>query len=264
MNKPVIGITANLLITEGPGFPGLRRVYINEDYVRAVTGAGGIPVLLPPVGSPGDATRLVEGLDGLLVSGGADVHPQTYGEEPHPLLEQTFPDRDASDQWYLEAASASHLPILAICRGFQILNILKGGSLFQDLSLRPQTVPVQHRQPSADRRAPGHSVTLEPGSRLHRLWGGTLPVNTFHHQGVKVPGTGLKAVGWSPDGLLEAQEGAGPDYLVAVQWHPEMLASDGDPRAQLLFRDFVNEAHAQGDTRGPIQVDATTGSTKGG
>lgn len=248
MSKPVIGITANILVTEGPGFPGLRRVYINEDYLVSLRQAGALPVLLPPVADAADAARLVEGIDGLLVSGGADVHPQTYGEEPHPLLEQTFPDRDASDWHFLRAALAQGLPVLGICRGLQVLNVFQGGSLHQDLSLAGLEPPLQHRQPQTDRRAPGHSVTLKPGSRLHGLWGDRLAVNTFHHQGIRVGGKGLDAVGWAADGLVEALEGTGPGYLVAVQWHPEMLAADGDPRARLLFEDFVREIK-QGETQ---------------
>jgi putative glutamine amidotransferase len=248
MAKPVIGITANLLVTEGPGFPGLRRVYINEDYVVSLRRAGALPVLLPPVADASDAQALIEGLDGLLVAGGADLHPQTYGEEPHPLLEQTFPDRDASDALLLGAGLAGGLPVLGICRGLQALNVFRGGALYQDLSLSGAQPPVQHRQPATDRRAPGHSVTLKPGSRLHGLWGGTLPVNTFHHQGIRVLGEGLEAVGWSVDGLIEAVEGPGPAYLVAVQWHPEMLAADGDERARQLFADFVRETRGRTQT----------------
>jgi len=245
MNKPLIGITANILITHGPGFPGLRRVYINQDYLTAIQQGGGLPIILPPVTEEAEARRLLSGVEGLLVSGGADIHPQTYDEEPHPLLEQTFPDRDASDLLYLKVAQELHRPILGICRGFQILNVSRGGALFQDVSLRPSTLPVQHRQPDADRRAPGHSVSLQPGSRLHRLWGNKVAVNTFHHQGLRIEGEGLAAVGWAPDGLIEAQEGPGPDYVVAVQWHPEMLAADGDPHAQLLFDDFIKEIQSR-------------------
>jgi putative glutamine amidotransferase len=206
-------------------------------YPEQVAAAGGVPVLLPPL--PGAATA-VRRLDALVLSGGGDLDPAGYGAQPHPRTTRVQPGRDRAELDLLAAALAGGLPVLAICRGLQLLNVLRGGTLQQHL---PDTVGHNGHQ-----AAPGtfgtHPVRIAPGSRLAGLLGSPdaggelrLDVPTTHHQAIGQLGDGLAATAWAEDGTIEAVELAGRDeFLIAVQWHPE---AGTDPR---LFQALVQAA----------------------
>jgi putative glutamine amidotransferase len=192
-------------------------------YARAIEAAGGVPVLLPPT-APADvaARALVARLDGLVVSGGADVSPARYAEQPH---ERTTTWRDDRDEWELalvEAADQDHKPILGVCRGMQVMAVGAGGGLDQHL---PDTVGHEEHNPGGDRFG-STSVSVEEGSLLQRLVGGHLDVHCHHHQGVRTH-PGFRPVAWAGDGTLEAMERPGERFCLAVQWHPEMAADAG-------------------------------------
>jgi gamma-glutamyl-gamma-aminobutyrate hydrolase PuuD len=188
------------------------------NYIDQVTEAGGVPVLLPPV--PGVASALGR-LDGLILTGGGDVDPAGYGAPADPRTSRVQPDRDQAELELLAAALAEGLPVLGICRGMQVLNVARGGTLCQHL-----------RDEAGHRPAPGtfgsHRVRLAPRSRLASVLGPggkqglTLDVATAHHQGIDRLGDGLVPVAWAQDGLIEAVELAGPHpFALGVQWHPE-------------------------------------------
>ena len=203
-----------------------------SQYADAVQQAGGVPVLLPPI-DPAAAVAVVARLDGLVVSGGADVDPSTYGEEPHSRTAPWRADRDAWELALLEAADARGLPVLGICRGMQVMAVHAGGVLDQHV---PELVDHDRHNPGGD--AFGDiDVTTLPGSRLAALVGDRQSVSCHHHQGVRTH-PGFEAVAHAEDGTVEAMERSGERFLVAVQWHPETRADAG------LFRGLVSAASA--------------------
>ncbi len=214
---PVVAVTAPRRDVDGR-----ERVALNTAYVRALDRAGVVPMALPTMLAPDHAVAALDGgaVRGLVLTGGEDVEPARYGAAPHARLENTDPTRDAAELALIAAARARRLPILAICRGIQILNVALGGTLYQDLgSERPG--PVTHS--GDDSR---HAVRIEAGSLLERTLGTRrTTVNSRHHQAIRDLAPGLRAVAWSDDGLIEAAEpaDAGAPWTLAVQWHPEDL-----------------------------------------
>ena len=229
--KKIVGVTCGRLFSDGAP----RRNYANLAYSRAVAAAGALTVLLP-VGDPADAPDYLDRVDGLLLPGGIDLEPSHYGQEPHPRLGETDDGQDRFEIAIAREAWRRRMPIFAICRGIQLLNVALGGTLIQDL---PSDAPsdVDHRQKAARAEAT-HDIHVEPDSRLYRLAGERMAVNSFHHQAVDVVAPGLRVVGRSIDGVVEALECDAYPHLIAVQCHPEETAIC-DPVSQSLFRQFV-------------------------
>ena len=227
------------------GEPVQTELALGLDYVRAVEAAGGLPVVLPAL-DPARVEPLLENLAGICLSGGPDLEPAAYGGERHPQLGPTEPQVDR-----FELAAARHaleigMPVLAVCRGAQALNVACGGTLLQHL---PDAVgsAVEHRQHAAAARAT-HSVRIEPGTLLSRVVGGrTLRVNSFHHQAVDVLGSGLRVSARSVDGVVEAIEAPRQSFVLGVQWHAECLAAR--PRHAALFEGLVQAARARARRR---------------
>lgn len=192
-------------------------------YARSIEAAGGVPVLLPPTMPYAEAAiATVARLDGLVISGGADVSPSRYAQQPHEHTTAWRDDRDAWELALLDAADSVGLPLLGVCRGMQVMAVHAGGTLDQHV---PDLVDHERHNPGAD--AFGESaVSLAPESRLASLLGTSLTVHCHHHQSVRSH-PGFTAVAWSEDGLLEAMEAPGERLCVAVQWHPEMAADAG-------------------------------------
>jgi putative glutamine amidotransferase len=225
--KPLIGITTSelrpgeLRTLQRHGEPPNAEMALGMTYVRAIEAAGGIPMVVPPVGDR-DARRLLGRLDGLVLSGGPDLAPGAYGARPHVELGPTEPHLDRFEFAIAREAVRLGLPTLGICRGAQTLNVARGGTLHQHL---PDVVgdAIAHRQ-IEDGRTPTHPVAVGPRSRLAAVLGTTeLHVNSFHHQAVDRLGDGLCASAWAPDGTIEAIEDPGQPFLLAVQWHAETL-----------------------------------------
>lgn len=225
--SPVLGVTLGLDSSARPP----ARYRLNVAYVEALTAAGARPVLLPPAG---DGALALDGLDGVVLTGGGDVDPQLYGEEPHPLTEVER-GRDDFEIPLLQAAVERGLPVLAICRGLQVANVALGGTLVQHLEQE------EHRGDSVEgRREIRHPrVRLDPHSHLAELLGVTeIRTNSLHHQAVRELAPGLRATGWTDDGVIEALENA-DGSLLAVQCHPEELVAT-EPWASRLFAAFVD------------------------
>ncbi len=224
----------------GP-LPGLPRTNVSTDYVDAVLAAGGVPVMLPlfdPERYPIVDDQL-EGVDALVLTGGQDIDPSRYGQERRPECGESLPVRDAYDLRLLEAARSRGIPVLAICRGFQLVNVAGGGTLVQDLPTdRPSE--VAHWQSGAPDQ-PTHTVSVTPGGLLAQAVGEVdLAVVSYHHQGVDQLGRGLVVEATAPDGLVEAVR-AEQGWLLAVQWHPEM-SHRHDRRGLALFELLVSAA----------------------
>ena len=224
---PAVAVTAPRRLVEGR-----ERVTLNTAYVRALAGAGLVPLAVPTMLAADRAGAALAAVRGLVLTGGEDVAPARYGAAPHPRLGDVDPVRDAAELALIAAARARGLPILAICRGIQILNVALGGTLYQDLdSERPG--PVPHNDETGR-----HPVHVEAGSLLERTLGTrSASVNSRHHQAIRDLAPGLKAVAWADDGIIEGAEPSDTKepWMVAVQWHPEDLTEralfDGFARA---------------------------------
>ena len=218
-----------------------ERSHLNATYVRAVQQGGGVPVLLPPHLGEEALAALWERIDGLLLTGGGDVDPARFGQERHPTVYDVAPLRDDLELTVTRRALEEDRPVLAICRGIQVLNVALGGTLVQDLpSERPG--PIVHSQ-TAPRHEPTHAVkVLGEGSRLGEVLGALeVQVNSMHHQAIDRLGGGLREVAWAPDGVIEGVEMPGPGFVRGGQWHPEELVGH-DPAARSLFAAVVEAA----------------------
>ncbi len=223
---------------------GAERTGLNAAYIRAVTAAGGVPLVLSPLMGPSLAARALDGVDGLVLSGGEDVDPAWYETDPHPKLNPPSRERDLFELALFAAARQRELPVLGICRGIQLVNVALGGTLFQDLpSERPG--PVDH-DPGGARTDRTHQVRLQPDSLAAGALGATtVRVNSFHHQAIRDLAPKLIASGWSEDGLIEAVEGSeGQPWLLAVQWHPEEMHADIGGADLGLFKALVGAGSA--------------------
>jgi putative glutamine amidotransferase len=235
MSRPLIGITARHVNTS----EGLPAVRILRAYVTAIVEAGGAPILIPPE-LPEDGWRvLLDRLDGVLFSGGADIGLDHFDGQPHPSVEEE-PVRDALELPLLRAAVEADKPLLGICRGFQVMNIALGGTLYTHI-LDQLPNALQHDWGDKPRDTLAHSIHVEEGTRLVDILGAPmLQVNSLHHQGIKDMAPSLKATAYSPDGLIEGIELPDHKFALAVQWHPEWMRSHEEMRR--LFVKFVEAA----------------------
>lgn len=240
-NKPVIGISTNILTITDKPFVGHERIYVNQGYVESVTRAGGIPLLLPIVKDLQLFSQILPMIDGLLLTGGQDVHPLHYNEEPHPKLGRTVEDRDKLEFSILSQMQEQKKPILGVCRGMQLINVAFGGTLYQDI---PDQIPLstlKHAQEEAPQSAT-HKINIVKGSFLETLIGDTtFSCNSLHHQAVKDLASGFIVNAKADDGVIEAIVHTGPSWIVGVQWHPEMLI-DTYPVMNKLFEAFIKES----------------------
>jgi putative glutamine amidotransferase len=232
-----------------PGKPGgeLPNCWImGQRYVEALRTVGAIPWLIPLLPhDPDTMTDIFERLDGIFLTGGVDVDPSRYGEARHPKCGTTDPDRDAIEILLLNHAKNAGKPVLAVCRGIQILNVACGGSLYQDVSaMVPAAMKHDYfptpAQPSRSYLA--HDVTVKSDSLLGDILGeSVVPVNSMHHQAIKDLAPGLRPTAFAPDGIIEAVEAVDCPFVMAVQWHPEEL-SESQPGMKRLFSSFVAAA----------------------
>ncbi len=233
MKRPVIGITLDA--EPAGGWSKFPWYALRENYCGAVAAAGGLPVPLPH--EPDLAADYLARIDGLLVTGGAfDVDPALFGaSERHPTV-KTKDRRTAFELAILRGMHAADKPVLGICGGEQLLNVVLGGTLIQHI---PDEVPgaLAHEQPNP-RNEPGHEVAIVAGTLLHRVTGAArLPVNSAHHQAVKTVGAGIVVNATAPDGVIEGIEDPSRRFCLGVEWHPEFSISAGDTKIMVAFVD---------------------------
>ena len=237
--RPVIGITCNYSFDNAAHFAagiaarGQEWQLLADDYVSAIENAGAIPVIIPFYQNIESAFEVLEHLDGIVFSGGNDIDPTLYGEHPVAQLGEIIPLRDYQDiELCKKVIKETDLPVLGVCRGIQVLNVALGGTNHQHL---PAAGYESHSLGMYHRTEPSHTVNVVPGSKLHAVLGDVAHVNSFHHQAVKDVAPGLKVVATAPSGLVEAVELDGTDrYVLATQWHPEMMASKQEEFHKLL------------------------------
>ncbi|MBN2005044.1 MAG: gamma-glutamyl-gamma-aminobutyrate hydrolase family protein [Anaerolineae bacterium] len=240
--KPLIGITGRKDTSARLSHTSLHSV--GETYTRAVHHMGGVPVVIPPLTTDADWPLLVARLDGLLLSGGEDIAPEFYkqGDEMH--LGGIDLERDAAELGLVRLWLESKRPLLAICRGHQMLNVALGGTLYQDIATHIPHALDHSFTPARSMEQVVHSVTLEEGSRLAAILGvTTVAVNSAHHQSVRETGKSLSAVGYAPDGVIEVLELADHAFVIGVQWHPEAMVKTSETMWP-LFEAFVQAARA--------------------
>ncbi|MEX2081568.1 MAG: gamma-glutamyl-gamma-aminobutyrate hydrolase family protein [Dehalococcoidia bacterium] len=239
---PLIGVT----MSDSPARGGRKAgAQLNASYINAVQAAGGVPVLLPAQLGPDGLEAILGRLDGVVLTGGGDIDPARYGQEAHNSVQTEFVSaaRDGLEVRVVQWALERERPVLAICRGMQLLNVALGGSLVQDIPTMVEGALAHgtSQQSTAGDRAdePRHGVRVEEGAALARVMGATeLEVNSRHHQAVAGLGEGLRAVAWSDDGVIEGAEMPGPAFFLAVQWHPEDLVGES-AEARRLFEGLV-------------------------
>ena len=224
---PLIGLTSYQI--SPPQIPGVKMSALMTHYTDAVSAAGGIPLILPISTNREQLDAIMDRLDGLVLVGGGDMHPKTYGQE---LIEdKSYGVDEARDEMELHLACNAlerDMPLLTICRGFQVLNVALGGTLWQDVrDMMPNAIQHSWFGEQRPRNETPHEVAVTPGSQLAELLGTTqTPVNSIHHQGIKELGEGLIASAVAPDGLIEGYEIPGKRFAVGVQWHPEAIVHD--------------------------------------
>jgi putative glutamine amidotransferase len=244
MTLPIIGIVC--MDDRPQQDPHAPRFGQNQSYVHAVARAKAAPLLIPLLADEVLLRALYDRMNGLLLPGGEDVHPNQYGEAVHDRCGKISDLRDGVELALIRWAVADHKPLLAICRGIQVLNVALGGSLYQDIQDQVPQAGRHDCHASHARNQVAHEVAIAPDSRLAYLVGTELlPVNSFHHQAVKDVAPGLMVAARAPDGIIEAVEGEGQPFVLGVQWHPEEMADD-DGRAQRLFDALVEACEVLG------------------
>ena len=228
--KPLIGVTPHYEGDEG-------TIGVRPSYFPALQDAGGLPVMLPITDDPADISQLLEGVDGLLLTGGADVDPELYGEDRLPETKPVFRDLDDFELALVCQAYERDIPTFGICRGMQVINVALGGTLIQDLPTQHPQEHLHAQETPSDE--PSHAVSLCQGTLLHQLVkADAMDVNSKHHQAVRDVADGLMVSARSDDGIIEACKMPGKRYFCAVQWHPELMRKT-DETQRALMRQFV-------------------------
>jgi putative glutamine amidotransferase len=237
--RPLIGITCSRRIVEGwaPDPPGDRIDYTFEEYSKAIHHCGGAPMLIPIAQSRETLQTILGRMNALLLSGGPDIHPKSYHEQPLPELREVDEDLDRMELEIAKMAFQRNLPILAVCRGIQVLNVSRGGTLYQDIPTQVQE-SINHLQ-KVDKTIQTHTIHIEGKTLLHRIFRKTeIWVNGKHHQAVKDLARDFVVSARAGDGIIEAIEDPSKRFVLGVQWHPEGTW-EKDPYSKRLFRAFV-------------------------
>ena len=253
--RPLIGVTTSEMRTAGQfsptpeGEPAATEMALGLAYLKAIEAAGGLPVVIPPI--PLEAIDgLLERFAGVCLSGGPDLHPSGYGEDEDPHLGPTWPELDRFELALAARADAQAMPVLAVCRGAQLLNVARGGTLIQHLPDRTGNARHRQKQPGEEMT---HRVRLDPQAMLASIVGvGELEVNSFHHQAVDRLGEGLRAIAWSDDEVVEGLQASDRDFVLGVQWHVECLVDH--PQHAAIFTAFVEAARIRGAAESPARA----------
>ena len=231
--QPVIGITGNY---------DKETCTLAEGYYQSVLKAGGIPLIIPPFQETDRLCQMLDTIDGIIFSGGGDINPLFFGEEPIKELHSITPERDRQELLLARLAYDRQIPMLGICKGIQTINLALGGTVYLDIHTQMEGTRIKHSQ-DQDRRYPSHSVRLTPGSIMQRIFGSTtITVNSFHHQACKEAAPCLNATAISPDGVIEAIESNEFKSVLGVQWHPETYTLRQNNDMMPIFHWLIGES----------------------
>jgi putative glutamine amidotransferase len=238
--RPVVGITAGEIHNQAEPWTPLAHGQTHT-YVDAVIQAGAVPLIIPVIDNDAVLRVLYDLLDGLFLAGGNDLNPQLYNQHPSPQTTDYSDARDRTEISLARWALTEGKPILGICRGMQLVNVIRGGTLYQHLPTdMPDGIDHNSSTKKQDLEDVEHALRIQSGSRLAAILGtDTIGANAHHHQAIHKLGTGVEAVAWAADGVIEAIELAGHPYMIGVQAHPESLAPHAEPRWRALFESFV-------------------------
>lgn len=241
--RPYIGVTCNYDPLDdfgkasGLGLTGQDWNFVTGDYIYSLEEAGAIPVIIPYCRNRDTLITILERLDGILLTGGTDIDPNIYGKRPMPYCGRVIIERDEYELAIARYCYENKTPLLGICRGIQLLNISRGGTLYQDLGKEAGLIHC-YMGDVGPRNYRVHNTTFTPGSLLHRVFGKQIRTNSFHHQGVCEPGMNVAVTAVAEDGAVEGIEvSGGPSFMAAVQWHPEMMFDAQEQKD--LFMVFV-------------------------
>jgi putative glutamine amidotransferase len=238
--SPVIGITADISNVQANGTKRQQEpaLFLPRRYCRAIHKSGGMPLIIPPVIFRSALRKMLQRLDGILISGGNfDIHPSFYGEEPIAALGTINQERTEFELELINEALKCDMPLLGVCGGAQAINVALGGSLYQDIATQ---LPHAEEHEQGKKPQSGHSIKIHDGTRLRRIVRTqALKVNTTHHQAVKTLGKGLVVNATARDGLIEGIESPSHEFVLGVQWHPEALALK-DPHQRRIFSTFIS------------------------
>lgn len=230
--RPIIGITPYMEKDQS-------RYMVTNANIKAIYEAGGIPVILPYLSENPELEQIADQIDGLYATGGDDIDPTLFGEEPHPNLGTIIPKRDQFEIALVEKMLEKSKPILGVCRGSQILNIAAGGDMYQDIYAQIDKDLLQHSQ-NAPREHGSHFVHVLKGSLLHQITGiEKFRVNSIHHQANRNVPASFQISGKASDDVIEAIESKGHPFVLGVQWHPEAMAEAGDQTSLKIYQHFV-------------------------
>jgi len=231
---PLIGV--NCQYQSDARYPVRDQIRLYTPYYQALLSAGALPVVVPIVDDPGALTEYLNRLDGFLFTGGEDIPPRAYGQQKHPATVEVHPRRFATDRLLAELVLQREIPVLAICMGMQLINVVYGGTLIQDIQTDIRHAPIDQGNDSH------HSIVLEKENLLHQIASATeIEVNSAHHQAVEKLAPGLQVLARAPDGIVEAVQMTDREFFLGVQWHPERIVQR--PEQLRLFEAFVSACH---------------------
>ncbi|MGL4992368.1 MAG: gamma-glutamyl-gamma-aminobutyrate hydrolase family protein [Sarcina sp.] len=237
MNKKIIGIASNVITEDKKPFIGSKEIKLYEEYVQAIIDAGAVPIVIPTNTNKDVMKVQIDIVDGLLLTGGYDINPLRYNEEPSSKIQDVSMLRDECEFFLLEKADERKIPVLGICRGHQLINVFYGGTLYQDLSFK-EGAYIKHVE-DANPSIGFHSVDIIKGSILYEILGAQNKVNSYHHLGLKDVAKGFEVSAYAKDGIIEAIERKEP-FTMGIQWHPEMMQKENE-QMRNIFKCFIGK-----------------------